>query len=655
MRPGCRSLALAALTILAACTAASEVHSEQADPIGSFPVTSDRTTDTTGPSDTTGPTDTTVETQGSLDWGPCHDPSAQDPTLQCTTLTVPLDYDNPSGDSIDVALIRLPATGGRQGAVLFNPGGPGVSGFDFIAVGGTSIAADLGLDSFDLIGFDPRGVDRSGGIHCVDDAFIDKHLYVDDTPDTPEEQALKNEADTGFVDGCRARYGDTLRFYSTENTARDMDAIRSALGDDQMSFLGGSYGTYLGATYATLYPDRVRAMVLDSAYEPNGDTTEQSFETQLVGFEGAFDNWATWCQNEPTCNFAAPDVGSRWDALKQQLDDTPVAGSDGRLANNAVMQRATIGALYSESTWPVLANALANAEQGDPTGIFALADSYNERNEDGSFGTLYQSLPVIRCASGVEARPPDDPEALAATLRAAAPRFARDITAQDLTTRIDDCAKLVGKVDPVALSYAGDGPVVVVGGTNDPATPIRWAQKMTGELGPNARLVTYTGEGHGQLLLNTCVTDTEASLLTDLTLPDPDKVCNPDPIVEKPDWWDALPVPDGISEVASLPSVAALLAAPTRLFSEMRTTSLSAEDTIAAYNDALVGDGFQQFDAPQVLPIDDVSQGAYVDFLGRAVIVVALGPKAFDDKQLQSAKSEVPPNTTVVLMIAVPI
>ena len=211
---------------------------------------------------------------------------------------------------------------------------------------------------------------------------------------------------------------------------------------------------------------------------------------------------------------------------------------------------------------------------------------------------MFQSFPVIQCASGIEPPPPDDPEALAATLRAAAPRFAKDITADDLTTEADDCAKLVGDAKPVALSYTGDGPIVVVGGTNDPATPIRWAQKMVGELGPNARLVTFTGEGHGQLLVSTCVTDIEGSLLADLKLPGPDTVCDPDPVVEKPDWWDALPVPDGISDVASLPALAAALGAtPTQVFSEMRTTSLSAEDAVAAYTDVLSSAGFEQFDA----------------------------------------------------------
>ena len=195
-------------------------------------------------------------------------------------MKVPLDYDNPGGDSIDMALIKYPASEDRIGAVLFNPGGPGASGFDPIAFSGSSIAQGLGITSLDLIGFDPRGVDRSGGLHCVSDEFEDQHLYIDDTPNTPEEQALKDEANTGFIDGCKQKYGDTLRFYSTANTARDMDAIRAALGDDQISVMGLSYGTYLGATYARMFPDRVRAMVLDSVVEPNGDTVQQAFENR---------------------------------------------------------------------------------------------------------------------------------------------------------------------------------------------------------------------------------------------------------------------------------------------------------------------------------------------------------------------------------------
>lgn len=656
MRSGRRSLAIVALTALAACGTTNEVHSTRADPINSAGVPSSEPVGTTAPTGTNASTDTTeAPSTARLEWGACHDPSAEDPTLECATLEVPLDYDKPTGDSIDMALIRAPATEKRQGALLVNPGGPGASGFDFVATNGAAIASVLGTTSLDVIGFDPRGVDRSGGIHCVTDEFMDKHLYVDDTPDTPEERALYDESKTGFVDACTQKYGDTLRFYSTANTARDMDAIRAALGDEQLSFWGGSYGTYLGATYATIFPGRVRAMVLDSAFEPNGDTAQQAFETNLVGFEKAFNNWIAWCQSDAMCDFTATDVGARWDALKQQLDSSPIAGPDGRLANNATMERATTAALYSKSDWPVLAKALADAERGDPVGIFALADADAGRNQGGTFTTLWQSLPIIRCASGVEAPPPTDPEALAATLRAAAPRLGKDLTADDLTSRAKDCATLVGNARPVELSYSGDGPIVVVGGINDPATPIRWAKKMTAELGSNARMVTFTGEGHGQLGVSTCVTDIEGALLAKLTLPKADTVCDPDPVIPKPTWWDTLPVPEGISAVTSLPAVASdLPASPTQVFGEMRTTTMSPEDAVAAYTQVLAGGGFESFDAQQLFPISHTAQGTYSNLNdGSTLVVIALGSQAFDDKQLQSARGEVPPGTTVVWLFAV--
>ncbi len=211
---------------------------------------------------------------------------------------------------------------------------------------------------------------------------------------------------------------------------------------------------------------------------------------------------------------------------------------------------------------------------------------------------------------------------------------------------------MVGPIQPIDVSYTGDGPIVLVAGTNDPATPIRWATKMLGELGSKARMVTYTGEGHGQLLSSTCIANIEGAALEDLTLPERDSVCQPDPVVAKPDWWDSLPVPDGVSGAVSLPAVAAALgAAPTQVFSEMRTTTLSSDEVVAAYTTALSG-RLQRFDAPSIFPFDDVVQGAYSD--GNATLVVlALGSQAFESEPLQSAKPDLPPNTTVVWLIAV--
>jgi hypothetical protein len=177
---------------------------------------------------------------------------------------------------------------------------------------------------------------------------------------------------------------------------------------------------------------------------------------------------------------------------------------------------------------------------------------------------------------------------------------------------------------------------------------------MLGELGPNARLVTSTGEGHGQLLANACVTDIEGALLADLTLPEPDTVCEPDPTVGQPDWWDALPVPDGVSPVVAIPNLLSLLGAePSVVFSELRTTTMSADDTVAAYTDALSKDGLDEFDTGAEQPIDDMAQGTYSDGGDRTMVVIAFGPKAFDDPELANAKGDVPPNTTVVWLIAV--
>lgn len=585
-------------------------------------------------------------------WAPCDDPLATDPTLQCATLDVQLDYDQPDGDTISIALVRVPARSdaARQGAVLFNPGGPGGSGFDYVAQGGTTIVAEMGLGDFDLVGFDPRGVDRSGGIRCLTDQQQDESVYLDSSPDTPDEQAALDEADALFEMACLDRYGDDLRHFSTENTARDMDEIRRALGDDQISFLGISYGTYLGATYATMFPDQVRAMVLDSAFEPTGDTLEQAYTTQLVGFEEAFGSWATWCENEPSCAFRSPDVKGAWDRLRRDLDATPVVAGDGRLGNQTVMEVATISALYSDTQWPVLAKGLAAIRSGDPSTLFRLADSYVGRDDDGTFSTIEQSGGVIRCASGLSAALPDDPDALVARLRELAPRFAADVTADDFT---DDCAALMPSVTTPALTYEGDAPILVVGGTNDPATPFRWAEEMTDAMGDSARLLTFTGEGHGFVLASSCVTEAEAAVLVELELPDDDATCDPDPIVERPDWWDALPVPDGVSNPIESEEIAALLGlAPTLAYSEIRTSTIDPLDVLDAYDAALEQTGFSVAGRQQ--PIDGIDQAVYFSPEGDLLSVLVIGPDSFDLPELDDLDQVADPTATLVVVLHIP-
>lgn len=640
-----RAAVTAAVTLfsLAAATACTDASN-------SISVSSSRrigSTDDTTTDPTTDPTDATP-----IEWGACDDPEATDEALECATMSVPLDHTAPDGEHIDIALVRVPASDpdDRVGAILFNPGGPGGSGFDYIAQGGTTIVESLGLHDFDLIGFDPRGVDRSNGLRCLTDTEQDATQYLDDTPDTPEEEAALEAAGQQFEDACLEKFGDTLRHYSTDETARDMDAIRAGLGDDQISYLGISYGTYLGATYATLFPDRVRAMVLDSAYEPTGDTVEQEYTTQLVGFEEAFDNWATWCESAAECAFRSDDVGGAWDALSAQLDATPVTADDGREANQTVFDVATISALYSETDWPVLATALADVRDGDAAGVFRLADRYVGRSDDGTYSTIQQSGAIIRCASGIDAQVPEDPAALVAELQRLAPRFSRGITVDDFE---DSCAALMPDVVPAPLAYDGDAAMVVIGGSNDPATPFRWAEEMDAAMGPDASLVEYTGEGHGFLLTSTCVTEIEATVLVDGDVPDDGTVCEPDPDVERPDWWDDLPVPDGVGVEFDAPEITSLLGlSPTSAYSELRTTSLPPDEVLDAYDTSLEDAGFQVGGRQE--PIPGIDQAVYLEPGGGLFSVLAIGPDGMTEPDLEGLSELVPEGQTLLVLLTFP-
>jgi pimeloyl-ACP methyl ester carboxylesterase len=523
---------------------------------------------------------------GTLSWRACNDPVAQDPELQCATLTVPLDYDKPKGATIDLALVRLPATQKRVGAVLTNPGGPGGSGFEWIAAGGSALRSQLGLEQFDLVGFDPRGVDRSGGLRCLTDAQMDAAVYLDANPDTAEERAALASFDDLWRTACSTKYGDTLRQYSTANTARDLDAIRVALGDTQISYFGVSYGTYLGAVYATMFPDRVRAMVLDAAFDPDDESAEQQIATQYVGFERAFDNWASWCRATPDeCTFGTGDVGAAWDALFEKLDTTPVRAADGRFANNTVLGMATITALYSKSMWPALATALDQVRAGDATTLLTLADVNVGRNANGTYSTLQQSIVVITCASGYSPAP-EDVDAAAVRVRTTAPRFGRLLRVQDLEV----CPPSMAGATASPIAYTGKAPIVVIGGANDPATPLRWSEKLTPKLGTNSRLVTFTGEGHGFVEVSSCVAQLAGAALVKAELPANGTRCEPDKVATRPEWWNSLTTPSGVSNPVAV-SAAALGLGPS-VFLEVRTTDLGVAAVADAYDKVLRSAGF---------------------------------------------------------------
>ena len=636
---------VAALTITACTLAACSSDDDRADRTPATPTTD---TGASGPpsvapastADTapaTAPTTTAGDTDG-IAWSDCDE--FDDPALECAVLTVPLDHGEPEGDTIDIALIRLPATGDRLGAMLFNPGGPGVGGVDPIAsIGGLPVITTL-TERYDLIGFDPRGVERSNGIRCIDGPTLDTIASLDPTPETDQEAAEGAQIYRASLEGCREQYGDTLRFMSTEQTARDMDAVREALGDEQISFFGVSYGTYLGAVYASLFPDRVGAMFLDSAFLPDGQSDLEATRIQLAGFEAAFDNFARWCTGTTSCPWSGTDVGARWDALAVRLDATPL-DVEGRSVNVAVLANATSAALYSESLWSQLAQALDAAEQGDGTLVQQLADGFTGRNSDGTYNTLATSIQVINCASGIGTETPADPAAAVAELRAGLPRFGPVVPSWILD---GDCTALLGGPAPTPdpVSYTGTGPIVVIGGLNDPATPFEYATLMVDALGPAAHLVTFTGEGHGQSLENDCLQQVMVDLFLDQTTPAPGTTCAANPAPTEPSWWGELPaVPAGTSIELPGQLLAGLGLDPSRLYLEGWLSTASPEQVQSAFADAL--DGWAATDRPQE------QQGVVATSFeqdGRTLGVITISPEAL-------AELGVDLDGTIVVLLAV--
>ena len=469
-----------------------------------------------------------------LNWGACEGKDAPEAPFECATLRAPLDYKDVKGDTIDIAMIRIPAAEGKaKGVVLTNPGGPGASGFDSMANAGKAEVSKLGLNEFDYVSFDPRGVDRSSGLKCYTDKELDLTMMTDWTPDTPAEK--KVVAAVGKIgDGCFSKYGESLKFFSTENTARDMDLMRESMGFKKIGYLGFSYGTYLGGVYATLFPNNFEAMVLDGAFDPAGDTPEEDALTQGVGFNDSYNRFGEWCKNNPKCAFKTTDFNADWLALEKNLDEDSLVTKSGRFVNHEVLETATIEAFYSDSTWPTLAKALQDARNGKGAGLLALADDYNGRDKKGRYSTSSNSRPIISCASGIVSVGAKNPAQMLKTAKKKAPWYFRH--ADKSWFEDGDCGKPFHDAQLLSVKYSGKAPIVIVGGDKDPATPFRWAEKMKKNL-KGSVLVKYTGEGHGSVGFNYCTTKIASAVLVAKELPAIGTECDVDRPLPEPTWW----------------------------------------------------------------------------------------------------------------------
>ncbi|MCF6377934.1 alpha/beta hydrolase [Nocardioides KLBMP 9356] len=454
-----------------------------------------------------------------IDWAPCE----SDPDQDCGTLTVPIDYADPEGETIDLALLRVPASGARVGSMVVNPGGPGAPGTSYAAAAGRVFRQPL-LDGFDIVGFDPRGAGRSAPVDCLSDSELDAYLAGDPTPDTPAEVKSYESSVLGFGPKCVASSGDDLGHVTTIEAARDMDVLRSALGEDTLTYLGASYGTKLGATYAELFPDKVGRLVLDGAVDVSLDAKSLALE-QAEGFETALRAYVQNCLDTTDNCFLGDTVDEGMTTISDLLDsieEQPLPAGDRELqVGNAFY--GIITPLYNRDYWFLLSTALTSALDGNGSALMDLADAYASRNADGSYAdNSIEANYAINCLDDPTSVPFSQVPSLYPEFEQASPTFGR-IFAWGMT----GCRGIAVKSteEPLTIRAEGAAPILVLGTSRDPATPMKWAEALAAQLDSGV-LVERDGDGHTAYNSgNGCIDSIVEDYLLEGTVPDDGTTC----------------------------------------------------------------------------------------------------------------------------------
>ncbi|RZQ62861.1 alpha/beta hydrolase [Amycolatopsis suaedae] len=473
-----------------------------------------------------------------LTWGPCG-PFADSAeareafggqNLECARLMVPLDYAQPAGARITIGVLRHKAAGERIGSLVINPGGPGASGMVAAAsLAGQAGGSPLG-QRFDLVGFDPRGVGASRpAVRCLTDAERDADRADDsETDGTPQGVARQEAEARDFGSRCvqRTEHGAAmLANLGTRDVARDLDILRAALGDAKLSYLGYSYGTQIGYTYAEAFPDKVRAMVLDGAVDPEQDPLESAL-AQQEGFAKAFGEFVTWCGKQGKCPLGtdATAATKAYQDLVRPLIDKPVKVGDRKLSyEDATI--ATIQALYSQQFWQQLSQGLTELDEGRGETLLKLADAYNGRGQDGRYTGVQDSFTAIGCVDNPRIT---DKARIADMQRRAAQAAPFLDDGKPDGAALDTCAfwPVPNTSQPHLPKVEGVPPVLVVSTTGDPSTPyqagVNLAKAMKGAL------LTFEGTQHTVFLQgNTCVDEAGTAYLVDGKLPAEGTRCSP--------------------------------------------------------------------------------------------------------------------------------
>jgi pimeloyl-ACP methyl ester carboxylesterase len=534
-----RMLVIAALLAGAACSGDEDRRDSAAAPttgptttITAEPTTTttaESTTTTAAPSTTVPRPPTTAQpvlgpvppatSPGGLAWKACG-------ALQCASLSVPRDYDDPAGSQITLALARKPARtpAARIGSLLINPGGPGNSGVSDLPAELRSLTATL-QNRFDIVSWDPRGVQRSAPVRCSDPnakggggGGDGGGSTIDPAPTRPEEQQILADAYKAAGEACLRWSGDLLRHVGTDSTVEDLERIRIALGEEKVTFIGHSAGTLLGAVYADRYPQRVRAFLLDGPIDPSL-TLDQMTLAQARGFEAALRSFFVWCDKTATCGWrpANPDRTQALLSLMDRIRQEPLKASGGRIVGVDTFVSGTMSRLTARSKWSSLGDALGAAERGDGSPLATLASNY----QNAGATNAADARQSILCLDHPAPRELSAYPALAEASKTQAPVFGPVFTWAALSCGM---WSVPSTLEPKPTRAPGAPPIVVVGTTGDPATPQAWAEALAGQL-ERGVLVLRQGAEHVAYYYSACVRRLADAYLVDGRPPATGTVC----------------------------------------------------------------------------------------------------------------------------------
>ena len=466
-------------------------------------------------------------------WGSCDQfltGTSDVPTAQCTTVSVPVDYNNPAGAQAKLAVIRVPATGHRIGSLLINPGGPGGSAVDM----GAGMASELQnpdiTRNFDLVGFDPRGVGHSTpALRCRTDAEFDAFRREPMVDYSPAGVAHIEQLYRQVAQQCVNRMGTGfLANVGTASVTRDMDTVRQALGEDQINYLGYSYGTELGTDYLEKFGNHVRSMVLDGAIDPTIGPVQENIN-QMAGFQTAFNDYAADCARSTACPLGTDPTQfvNRYHALVDPLVAKPGRTSDPRGLSYADATTGTINALYTPQHWKYLTSGLLGLQRGTDAGdLLLLADDYEDRDKNGHYSNDQDAFNAIRC---VDAPTPTDSAAWVSAdkqIRQAAPFLSYGQFTGNAPRDLCALWPVPATSTPHTAAPVARGKVVVVSTTHDPATPYQAGVNLARQLG--APLITYDGTQHTAVFDGHQCVDTAATrYFVAGTLPSASLQCQP--------------------------------------------------------------------------------------------------------------------------------